>query len=233
MDRKFEGRSRRCGARGFALLLATIAALSACGRQTGRDSSSSPSFASPRSYATGPHPASVAIGDLNGDGKADLATANSDGHRSSVSVLFNMSDGSFEAKVDYAAGFGGTSVAIGDLKGDGGPDLATANWYADTVSVPANRGDGSFQAKLDYATGYGTGPVSVAIGDLNGDRKPDWRLRTSSRAPSPCSPTRPASAWCRTSGEGRCRPRSRRWRGRVAASGRSVAPTRRPSRGAA
>ena len=35
----------------------------------------------------------------------------------------------------------------------------------------ANRGDGSFQAKLDYGTGVG--PYSVAIGDLNGDGKPD------------------------------------------------------------
>ena len=63
------------------------------------------------------------------------------------------------------------SVAIGDLNGDGKPDLATANGTTNTVSVLLNRGDGSFRAKLDYSTGHG--PGSVAIGDLNGDGKPD------------------------------------------------------------
>jgi hypothetical protein len=60
---------------------------------------------------------------------------------------------------------------MGDLNGDGKPDLATANYYANSVSVLPNRGDGSFEARLDYATG--NAPWSVAIGDLNGDGKPD------------------------------------------------------------
>ena len=120
-------------------------------------------------YPTGNGPYSIAIGDLNGDGKPDLATANS--RQSSVSVLANMGDGSFQAKLDYAAGNGPYSIAIGDLNADGKPDLATANADDNTVSVLANRGDGTFQARLDYATG--DLPVSVAIGDLNGDAKPE------------------------------------------------------------
>ena len=123
----------------------------------------------PRGATNRTQPGSVAIGDLNGDGKPDLATANGDA--STVSVLLNRGDGSFRAKRDYATGHGPDSVAIGDLNGDGKPDLATANIEASTVSVLLNRGDGSFQAKLDYATG--SGPRSVAIGDLNGDGKPD------------------------------------------------------------
>ena len=62
------------------------------------------------------------------------------------------------------------SVAIGDLNGDGKPDLATANRDAGSVSVLAGTGDGSFQAKLDYATG--SLPYAIAIGDLNGDGRP-------------------------------------------------------------
>ena len=46
----------------------------------------------------------------------------------------------------------------------------TADYLANSVSVLPNRGDGSFQAKLDYAT---EPALSVAIGDLNGDGKPD------------------------------------------------------------
>ena len=70
-------------------------------------------------------------------------------------MLLNRGDGSFRAKLDYRTGSGPPSVAIGDLNGDGKPDLAIANSGANTVSVLLNRGDGSFQAKLDYATGAG------------------------------------------------------------------------------
>jgi hypothetical protein len=129
------------------------------------------SFQAKRDYATGRNPASVAIGDLNGDGKPDLATANQQVGHSTVSVLANKGDGSFQPKHDYRHGGDPWSIAIGDLNADGKPDLVTANVGTDTVSVLANRGDGSFRAKRDYRTGVS--PVSVAIGDLNGDGKPD------------------------------------------------------------
>jgi len=129
--------------------------------------SSAPSFAPARNYTTGRTPQSVAIGDLNGDHRLDLAIANRDA--GTVSVLLNKGDGSFRVKRDYAT-TGAISVAIGDLNGDGKPDLATANGSR-SVSVLLNRGDGTYDAKHDYATGRG--PLSVAIGDLNGDGKPD------------------------------------------------------------
>jgi FG-GAP-like repeat/FG-GAP repeat/PASTA domain len=133
---------------------------------------SAPSFAPARNYATGRAAVSVAIGDLNGDGKLDLATANANyGGAGTVSVLLNRGEGSFRAKVDYRTGRTPASVAIGDLNGDGKPDLVAANSSNHTVSVLLNRGDGSFQAKVDYRTG--PTPLSAAIGDLNGDGKPD------------------------------------------------------------
>jgi FG-GAP-like repeat/PASTA domain len=127
------------------------------------------SFQPKLDYGTGSSPFAVAIGDLNGDAKPDLATANYLGE-STVSVLLNRGDGSFQPRLDYPTGPYARSVAIGDLNGDAKPDLATAN-YGASVSVFANRGGGRFSTKLDYETG--TGAVSVAIGDLNGDGKPD------------------------------------------------------------
>jgi hypothetical protein len=127
--------------------------------------SSAPSFAPARSYATGHTPLSVAIGDLNGDGKPDLATANS--RVNTASVLLNRGDGRFQTRRDYGTG-GASSVAIGDLNGDAKPDLATAGGGA--ASVLLNKGDGSFHAKRDYAN---AGAITGAIGDLNGDGKPD------------------------------------------------------------
>jgi FG-GAP-like repeat/FG-GAP repeat len=157
--------------------LVALASVLALGASTGVAalfvSNSAPSFARARSYATGRGPLSIAIGDLNGDGKPDLATANpkTDTSTDTVSVLLNRGDGSFQGKRNYRAGRVPFAVAIGDLNGDGKEDLAVANFGGNTVSVFVNKGDGSFQAKRDYAAGEY--PSSVAIGDVSGDRNPD------------------------------------------------------------
>jgi len=128
-------------------------------------------FAGKADYTTGSGPSSVAIGDLNGDGKADLAVANGGG--TSVSVFLNNGNGTFAGKVDYTTGSNPNSVAIGDLNGDGRADLAVANQNggSNSVSVLLNNGNGTFAGKVDYTTG--SNPYSVAIGDLNGDGRPD------------------------------------------------------------
>jgi hypothetical protein len=136
-------------------------------------------FRPKRDYVTGPHPSSVAIGDLNGDRKPDLTIANfgtEEDPGATVSVLVNKGDGSFEAKRDVQTGSRPRSVALGDLNGDGKPDLATANNVVSsgTVSVLLNTGEGSFGLEHDYATSWP--PSSVAIGDVNGDRKPDLAI---------------------------------------------------------
>src|SRR5215475_11288081 len=80
----------------------------------------------------------------------------------------------------YPTGISPTSVAIGDLNGDGHQDLAVAN-YNDpnlldegTVSVFLGNGDGTLSAATQYPTGTSSpGAQSGAIGDVNGDSRPD------------------------------------------------------------
>ncbi len=111
-----------------------------------------------------------AVGDVNGDGKADLVAQ--DAKRAAVSVFLNRGAGGFDAVPGhYATGSGVSAVAAGDLNGDRKADLATANARDGTVSVLLNRGDGSFEVKRDYRTGRN--PVAIALRDLNADRKPD------------------------------------------------------------
>src|SRR5260370_19627352 len=71
------------------------------------------SFRVAPTYAAGSapfEPVSVAVGDFNGDGKPDLAAANSSSNN--VSVLLGNGDGTFQAAVHYAVGSGPRSVAV-------------------------------------------------------------------------------------------------------------------------
>ena len=120
-------------------------------------------------YLAGPETRSIVVGDLDGNGSPDLATANYGSD--DVSVLLNNGDGTFAPDVEYAAGDGPVSVALGDLDGDGSPDLATANWEGDDVSVFLGNGDGTFSSAVNYPAG--AHPGSVAVGDLDGDGHAD------------------------------------------------------------
>ncbi|MBL8990554.1 MAG: VCBS repeat-containing protein [Phycisphaerae bacterium] len=130
-------------------------------------------FAAAVNYATGSSPVSVAIGDLNGDGRPDLAVANN--NSSNVSVLLGNGNGTFAPAVNYGVGTAPRSVAIGDLNGDGRPDLVVANQSTSNVSVLLGNGppnSGTFAASIYVAAGTGQ-PNSVAIGDVNGDGRSD------------------------------------------------------------
>jgi len=116
-------------------------------------------------------PLGVAVGDLNGDGKLDLAVTNFNGLATTfgggVSILFGNGDGTFKPPVFYNTGKNPTAVAIGDLNGDGKPDLVVTDIKSGNISVLLNNGVGTFGAPVQFASG--PFPNSVAIADVNRD----------------------------------------------------------------
>ena len=80
----------------------------------------------PQDVGVGGSPQSITVGDFNGDGHLDLATANIGAN--TVSILLGRGDGTFFlAASEFGVGVQPSSVTVGDFNGDGRQDLATAN----------------------------------------------------------------------------------------------------------
>src|SRR5205085_130264 len=79
------------------------------------------------SYAVGSAPYSIRVADFNGDGKADLVTANALSY--TVSVLLGNGDGTFRDAINSAAGAYPDGVAVGDFNGDGKLDVVTSDFH--------------------------------------------------------------------------------------------------------
>src|SRR4051812_26858460 len=135
-------------------------------------------------FKTQHHVADAAVGDVNGDGIADIVTCGNLDGRSSVDVLLGKGDGTFSAPIRSSVGAGPGAIALADFNLDGIIDVATANFgldsvSANTVSIFLGYGDGTFQNQQTYHIG---GKLkSIATADLNGDSFPDIVVGETSR----------------------------------------------------
>ncbi|MEZ5964025.1 MAG: VCBS repeat-containing protein [Planctomycetota bacterium] len=118
----------------------------------------------------------VVAADLDGDGDLDLAYAQSSEGTSGQAVLVYLNDGhgNFGTERRFVTGQGPTGIAAGDLDGDGDVDLVTANFRfnEEDVSVLWNDGTAAFGQRVDLPI-TGLRPRRVAVGDLNGDGRPE------------------------------------------------------------
>jgi hypothetical protein len=140
-------------------------------------------------YSSGGSPLnSVAVADVNADGKPDLIVVNGcdilgNCAAGSIGVLLGNGDGTFQSAVSYSSqGYLPTAVRVADVDGDGRLDLLVSNLCATacdnvfptqgSVAVLLGVGDGTFHSAATFASG-GYSPLALAVADLNGDGRPD------------------------------------------------------------
>jgi hypothetical protein len=145
----------------------------------------------------GSSPTSVAVADVNKDGKPDLVVTNCeasgangclDAPDGSVGVLLGNGDGTFQRAVAYdSGGPGARAVAVADVNGDGKPDLLVADECdpgcvsGGLVGVLLGNVGGIFKQVVSFSLQHAS-LNSLAVADINGDGKPDLLVATNDAA---------------------------------------------------
>lgn len=111
-------------------------------------------------------PTDVVIGDLNGAGALDMATANIEGDN--VSILPGAGGGDFSAATNVAAGDGPFALVAAKLDADADQDLAISNSFSEDTTILLNDGSGAF-TQPDSSPEPEGGTDSIGAGDLDGD----------------------------------------------------------------
>jgi len=122
----------------------------------------------------GKEPVDVIAADVNGDGYPETITANNASN--SVTILTNefyFWGGSYYNGEMVPVGPGPTSVAAGDLNGDGFIDLVTTNFFSNTLSILTNDGSGNF---TEGSIVVEERPIDLAVEDFNNDGHRDLAL---------------------------------------------------------
>ncbi len=117
-------------------------------------------------------PMSIVAADFDGDGKIDLAVAESS--LNEIGVLLGNGDGTFGLKAVYASGTQPVALAVGDFNSDGVPDIAVVNATGTGTSLLLGAGTGNFQTQIQSAVG--TNPTALAVADFDGDGNSDFAV---------------------------------------------------------
>jgi hypothetical protein len=124
----------------------------------------------PTVYSTGVHPASLAIGDVNNDGRTDIVTANQGS--ANISVFLQQDGGLMTDQILYTAGNAPDAVTVGDINNDGLVDVAVAHRTSPFIGIFIQNTDGALNEMVTYISPQ-TGYDDIEIADINNDGRND------------------------------------------------------------
>ena len=111
----------------------------------------------------------MAVADLNKDGKLDLVVAetSSDERTGNFEVFYGNGDGTFAAPVNYVTENGPLGIGVGDLNGDGYPDIAVGD-FDGLVEIWNNQSGTSFALAKTVPIHQNLAAVKARVGQMNG-----------------------------------------------------------------
>lgn len=126
--------------------------------------------------ANGKLPKSIALGDFNGDGKPDLAVANTGNN--SISVLLGNGEGEFNLAngSPYPTGGSPISLVVRDFNKDNELDIVSANFISRTLTILLGNGNGKFIYAKSSPFSLSSAPWYMMLVDFNKDSKPDLAI---------------------------------------------------------
>ena len=125
------------------------------------------SFAAATNFDTESRPSSIAVGDMNGDGSLDLVSTSENSNNTTVSILLGNGDGTLNTATELDVGINSSSIAVGDMNGDGSLDLVSVYSYSNNVSILLGNGDGTLNEATELDAGINSS--FLVLGDLDND----------------------------------------------------------------
>ena len=149
-------------------------------RNTTTTGSMTRSFEAPEYWSSGgSYPYRCGVADFDKDGKIDFTSCNYSGS-TNTAIWRNIStvgDIKFAPTVNLPAPRNNYRIGVGDVDGDGYPDIVTKSLGINVFSVYKNTSTGpgtpTFAPRIDYTSSWQNEVSGIVIGDLDGDFVPD------------------------------------------------------------